>query len=412
MSNNETVDESLIVGDKLNPAMEQALRLMEQSDELTEQDIAQLLADDDSMRLTQELWTVKQAIDRTHAKLPDIEQEWQRVNPAATARRRANIKPYVRYIVAAAAAILLLVVFTLHRHPSAIRPDSGEYVAYKASPAQRDIVITSDQGNSVVVNKQSVSALGSEVSQTDELTIAYQQLNTNIVESHTATIPEGKTFKVVLSDGSEVWLNAGSRLVYPTQFIGSSREVQLEGEAYFKVAHDARHPFIVKAGDVYTRVLGTEFNIRMKQQPPASASGSQPSACPYSYEITLVSGKISLTTGSPEPSTGSRPVVLTPGMQAVMETGSSAFDLKEVDTDLYSYWKEGFFFFDDEPLETIMKQIGSWYNVNVVFRNPKNCNIRMHFFCDHNGSVAQVVEQLNMLQKVSVTFSKDTIYID
>lgn len=82
------------------------------------------------------------------------------------------------------------------------------------------------------------------------------------VQIHRLSIPRGETFKVVLSDGTEVFLNSDSRLAYPTVFKGKERVVSLEGEAYFKVTKDAKHPFIVKSGNLQVRVLGTEFNVR------------------------------------------------------------------------------------------------------------------------------------------------------
>ena len=401
MIDKEHLEESLTVFENPTTELDKALQLVEQSDELTDQELNRLLADDVCLDDAMELWAVKKAVEKNNVSLPDVDVEWDRIQSQLTPAHKPFFIHYYKYILAAAAILVLAFVFTWNRQKDVSKDFEGKYVVYQANDDARDIIIQTDKGDRVVFNKQNVSKLGSEVSQTDELTIAYNQLNDNIIESHTVTIPEGKTFRILLSDGSTVWLNAGSRLIYPTRFAGSSREVQLEGEAYFKVAPDAEHPFIVKSGDIYTRVLGTEFNIRMKKNSDTSTEYS--SDC----EITLVKGKVSVSKKGTN-----NDVTLKPGMQAVFEGNAEAFNIKEVDTDLYSYWKDGYFFFDDEPLENMMKQIGSWYNVNVVFRNPDYGKIKMHFFCERNCSIPQIVDQLNMLQKVHASSSNNTIFID
>ena len=208
-----------------------------------------------------------------------------------------------------------------------------------------------------------------------------------------------KMLKVVLIDGSEVWVNAGSRLVYPTCFVGSQRCVDLEGEAYFKVAPDAAHPFVVKTPGSQTCVLGTEFNIKSYRN--------------QTEQITLVRGSVEVTVGKHGESSyegAHQSMVLKPGQQ--LSVHNRQLSVQEVDTDIYTYWKDGFFFYDDERLDEIMRQIGSWYNVSVVFRNPRPRSYKIHFFCDRSSTVEQVVEQLNMLHKGYLKLTEGVIYVD
>lgn len=109
----------------------------------------------------------------------------------------------------------------------------------------------------------------------------YRQVNSTTTQTHVLTIPRGESFKVVLCDGTEVWLNANSNFVYPTAFIGNERIVTLEGEAYFKVTKDPKRPFIVKTKNIQTRVLGTEFNIR--------------SYSPEDTHVVLINGKVEVS---------------------------------------------------------------------------------------------------------------------
>jgi hypothetical protein len=102
--------------------------------------------------------------------------------------------------------------------------------------------------------------------------------------------------------------------------------------------------------------------------------------------------------------------VLKPGQQ--LSIADHQLSVKEVDTDIYTYWKDGYFFYDDESLETIMRQIGSWYNVSVVFRNPKPRDYKIHFFCNRSSGIEQVIEQLNMLHKGFFSLKDRTIYVN
>ena len=212
-----------------------------------------------------------------------------------------------------------------------------------------------------------------------------------MLQTHTITIPRGKTFKLVLSDGTEIWLNANSKLIYPTEFIEKERTVFLEGEAYFKVTKNSK-PFIVKTDYLQTRVLGTEFNIR-------SYSAND-------VHVTLISGKVQVGNIS-----NTANVELKPGVDAALQPDGQ-FELKQVNSDLYTYWKDGYFYFDQLPLLEIMQSIGRWYNVNVIFRNKEAMQYRMHFISDRNSSIENTIHLMNRMKKVTLTLSEGTLYVD
>lgn len=403
-----------------NETFDKALQLVERSDELTEQEIARLVDDEAVVEEARELWTVKKALERKHAAVPDAEGEWERI-PLSDAtemgdgnlsgnhdetrcetRKSGNyalLSSRLLKVVAVAAALLLLFVLVWKNNKGEEPAVDGQLV-YEASDAPRNIVISTSDGEQVVLGKKRVPGIEMKEGADKETMIVCQQLDDKIVESLTTSIPQGKMLKVVLSDGSEVWVNAGSRLVYPTRFVGDQRFVELEGEAYFKIAHDAAHPFIVKSPSSFTRVLGTEFNIRSFQNQPA--------------QITLVRGSVEVRCAERplegEAGAEMRDVVLKPGQQ--LSIADHQLSVKEVDTDIYTYWKDGYFFYDDESLETIMRQIGSWYNVSVVFRNPKPRDYKIHFFCNRSSGIEQVIEQLNMLHKGYFSLKDRTIYVN
>lgn len=163
---------------------------------------------------------------------------------------------------------------------------------------------------------------------------------------NTLLVPVGGECVVALADGSKVWLNADSKLKYPTRFDGEVRGIELEGEAYFEVKH-GEQPFIVhtSAGDV--RVLGTSFGVRVYKQ--------------EEMLTTLVSGRVLYR--------GQDSVLLEPGEQAVVSL-TGKVGKRNVEVDEYVGWKNGKYIFDRRPLEEIMRDFGRWYGVTVVFMQP------------------------------------------
>lgn len=170
------------------------------------------------------------------------------------------------------------------------------------------------------------------------------------VEFNTLVIPRGSEYNVVLADGTKVFLNAGSEISYPVVFAGDKREVKLKGEAYFEVRKDERRPFFVQAGDVQIQVLGTSFNVTAY---PGRGR----------IETTLEEGKIQLTDGRES-------VEVSPGKQAIYDIEDGRFEVKQVDTKLYTAWKDGYYKFDQMTLEDIMETLALWYDLNVFYRNP------------------------------------------
>ncbi len=170
------------------------------------------------------------------------------------------------------------------------------------------------------------------------------------VEFNTLVIPRGSEYNIVLADGTKVFLNAGSEISYPVVFAGDKREVKLKGEAYFEVRKDERRPFFVQAGDVQIQVLGTSFNVTAY---PGRGR----------IETTLEEGKIQLTDGRES-------VEVSPGKQAIYDIEDGRFEVKQVDTKLYTAWKDGYYKFDQMTLEDIMETLALWYDLNVFYRNP------------------------------------------
>lgn len=166
-----------------------------------------------------------------------------------------------------------------------------------------------------------------------------------------ASTPKGGTYQVILSDGTKVWLNAYSKLVFPSKFTGNSRTVTLTGEAYFEVAKDKSKPFIVSTDNSKIEVLGTHFNIMAYKDEANNL-------------VTLLEGSVKVNSGTAK-------VLLKPGQQAEISRNnlSSVLLNNEIDTEQIIAWKNGYFMFANEPVESIMRKISRWYNVDIVYQD-------------------------------------------
>jgi hypothetical protein len=174
--------------------------------------------------------------------------------------------------------------------------------------------------------------------------------NDNQVIYNTITTPRGRQFELVLSDGSKIWLNAASSITYPAIFSSTERKVEITGEAYFEVAKDAHHPFIVSAGNGEVLVLGTRFNVMAYPDEKL-------------VKATLLEGSVKIIKDSQK-------VVLDPGEQASFLARSDRINVKEVDTKHVVDWVKGRLSLNDLDVKELMREISRWYDVDVEFDGP------------------------------------------
>lgn len=195
-------------------------------------------------------------------------------------------------------------------------------------------------------------ALGNEAGQ-DTAWMKYTEARTTEQEATTEPddikieVSRGGEYKIRLDDGTVVWLNSESSLIYPEKFTGDNRTVRLSGEGYFEVARNETKPFIVSVGDMEIKVLGTKFNVTAYRDEGMTTT-------------TLISGAVEVAT--PE-----RTVQLQPGKQAVVEEGADEIRISEVDVELYASWTAGIFKFDKMTLTDICTRLSRWYDVDFVF---------------------------------------------
>lgn len=190
------------------------------------------------------------------------------------------------------------------------------------------------QGNTVLVNHNDRIAYNSQLN--GDTSLMY----------NTIVTPRGRQYQVALSDGSRVWLNAGSSIRYPAGFGTGKRVVEITGEAYFEVAHIQGQPFVVTARGVSVEVLGTHFNINAYEDEGA-------------IQTTLMEGSVKVTAGM-------QARLLQPGQQARVNDDAD-IKIQEVNTDAVVAWKNGYFSFDQTDLRAIMRQLSRWYDVDIQY---------------------------------------------
>jgi len=172
---------------------------------------------------------------------------------------------------------------------------------------------------------------------------------------NTLKTAKGGEYQLELADGTSVYLNCDSELRYPVNFGGGERRVELKGEAFFEVTKNGQ-PFIVDVNDVSVEVLGTKFNVMAY-------------ANEESIQTTLVSGKVKVAVNGEADKAKS--VFLDPGKQASWNKLSGDLETKDVETELYTSWVDGYFRFEDQRLEDLMRTISRWYDVKVFYQNPQ-----------------------------------------
>ena len=173
---------------------------------------------------------------------------------------------------------------------------------------------------------------------------------------HTLTTAKGETYTLILPDKSKVWMNAASSLTYTAGLMSQGfRKIKLEGEAYFEISKDKKHPFIVESNGEQVEVLGTHFNVNA--YPDENA-----------IRTTLLEGSVKLTLTDRKNASRSGSAILEPGQQAV--SMNSNIKINEVNTSLVTAWKNNKFIFDRLNIQEIMRMISRWYNVEIVYEGP------------------------------------------
>jgi transmembrane sensor len=292
-----------------------------------------------------------------------------RIKDSIKQEKTSQIKfyPYKQLkIFAIAAAILLAIGISFYFKLGAQKTNQKNLtVANDVAPGSNKAILTLANGKTIslagLTNGEIASQTGIRISKTANGQLVYETTGNeeaagSTPEFNTIEVPIGGQWQVILPDRSKVWLNALSSITYPLHFTGNERNVKISGEAYFEVAHNARMPFKVHAGNQTVEVLGTHFNIMAYAEEKA-------------IKTTLIEGSVKISEGKV-----SR--LLVPGEQAQVNSGKITVT-NDIDLEDVVAWKNGYFKFDDN-LEAIMAKVAKWYDVDVVYQlKPDPNNVYM-----------------------------------
>ncbi|WP_159451628.1 FecR family protein [Pedobacter africanus] len=212
---------------------------------------------------------------------------------------------------------------------------------------------------------------------------------------NTIETPTGGQYQINLPDGTSVWLNAASSLKYPVMFDKAQRRVELSGEGYFEVSKDKKRPFVVATAKYEVEVLGTHFNVNSYRDEALS-------------KTTLLEGSVRINAIAKKKETPGSGILLLPGQQAVLS--DEANKVLAVDTEEAVAWKNGYFLFNEESLESIMKKIERWYGVDVQYKDKPE-SIQFMGRVSRSKNISAVLKALETAGNVRFEITGKKVYV-
>ncbi|HWJ89728.1 MAG TPA: FecR domain-containing protein [Flavisolibacter sp.] len=286
-----------------------------------------------------------------------------------------------------ASAAAIIIILGIGSYLAVFKTNERSQIARSPVPAQKDVapgkdgaILTLADGSQIVLDNEANGKITDAAVKHGNV-LSYENASTAEVVYNTMSTPKGREYSLVLPDGSKVWLNAASSIRFPTAFPGVDRTVEVTGEAYFEVVHDAAKPFHVSVNDMDVQVLGTHFNINAYDDES-------------DLKTTLVEGSVLVTSKSLK-----RAAVLKPGQQSVLDDNELQVN-KNVDTDEITAWKNGQFVFNSARLDVIMRQIARWYDVEIEYKGQ----IPQEGFTGIVSRKSNLSEVLNIVKQAGVKF--------
>ena len=307
----------------------------------------------------------------------DTTRAWETFRVKNGLRRQRRMTTWIKYAAVIALPLLIAGVWLLF-------PRGGERsipVAQNTKIVKREEspVLEVVGGGKVILEKEKDKMIeagrGVDVRQSSGMLVYSDSVVSEYVDTNVLRIPKGGEFKLQLADGTRVYLNSATDLRYPVAFTGPERRVYLKGEAYFEVAKDVEHPFIVVTDDVQVRVYGTSFNVNT-----LGADG---------VRTVLVEGKVGIRGQDLD-----REYVLKPNELAFYDRNSRDMKIETVDPDLYTLWRKGIFVFERETLENIMNTLSLWYDMEVFFQSE---SAKQLHFSGHMKRYEQIEDILHAI---------------
>ncbi|WP_164974066.1 FecR family protein [Filimonas effusa] len=355
-----------------------------------DQVISRLIASDNHVR---QEWhqlrdKMQQATQTGHFK-NDANNAWEQLQPAI--RPRTRIRRITAIATAAAACVAAIVAVRTIRSSSQESTAASFFADNRSWSFNSDSIIMRYEDGSLVnltaaAGKQ-MNAGNTRITVTDS-SITLSDASTEQGQWNTLFIPAAMNYKVTLPDGSEVWLNAHTRLRFPQSFAGlKQRDLYVDGEAFFKVAPDKQQPFIVHTARTDIRVLGTQFNVN-------------------TYDTTGI--KTALVEGSVSATAPGGTLILKPGQQTTY-TGER-FTTTTFDVTTTLSWMQGIYYFEDVPLKSLTNIVSRWFKMKVIFHTPELANKVFNGMLSKKLPLSAFLENLELSDNIYAVIEGDTIH--
>lgn len=375
-------------------SIEFALEVLHHPERFYDTDVQAWMAVKENRELYEELRVFLEAgMTASQVESPDAEREFEVLRTKLERKRRGRILRFTTYAASVIFALLFVRVILIPSEDNMDAP-AVHQTAEVITPGKNQAILITGNGEQVVLGGEAQNGVEVEEGvsiQYDSIGgVKYHLTGVSAPTYHTLKVPLGGEYKLVLSDGSTVWLNSDSELRYPTVFSKDCRRVYLTGEAFFVVSPNKSVPFIVESRGVCTRVYGTEFNVRS-----------------YSDEVldvTLVKGSVSVT-----PRKGEKEYRIKPGENAHL-TGA-AVSIGSVNVQKYTAWKDGYFYYENESLEVIMSDLKRWYDFDVIYTEDSLKELRFELWSEKNQSIESITSLLMFTNAVHVQVSGRTIIL-
>ena len=292
-----------------------------------------------------------------------------------------------RWNWAVAAAVITVVVtswyfgvFNTPGNKAGVTEDKFEHLKNDVAPGGDKAVLTLGDGSQIVLDSIQNGTL-SQQGNVKVIKLNNGQLKYNTATGHPAEVlyntlstPKGGQYKIILSDATEVWLNAASSIRYPTSFAGKERRVEITGEAYFEVAENAAIPFKVETRGMEIEVLGTHFNVNTYEDEQA-------------IRTTLLEGSVKLTKQDAT-------AIMKPGQQIQFTKAGEMKMINNADLEEAIAWKNGVFQFNNASIDVVLRQLTRWYDIEVEFQGKPSA-LRFDGEVSRNSNLSQVLQILN-----------------
>ena len=316
--------------------------------------------------------------------------------------RRKRYKKYGLGLAAASLVVFFSINIFINKTEERSPIDSYVKTSHSGRIPEQVRLILSDNQNVEITNSDSnisYSNTGEQVTIGSTKSVNQKTLKDQKVVFNTLIVPYGKRSSIELADGSKVWLNSGSKLVFPAAFTQEQREVYLEGEGIFEVAHDNKHPFIVKSGGQNIEVLGTVFNVRNYHDDAAIST-------------VLKSGSIKISYHNNISENSFESITIVPNTLAVYDRYDKQIKTQKVEVEKYFSWRDGIFIFKNDSMQSIMKKISRYYNIQIVINNKDLENTTFSGYLDVKDRVDKVIKTIQETTTFNYTIIDNKIIIN